>query len=208
MIERSSYLKGSLDIETLDPDPIEQLKAWLQEAEAAPEVIEPHAMCLSTVSREGKPSSRFVLLRDISAEGLTFFSNYESRKAGEMADNRAVCTTFWWASLERQVRVEGVSAKVSREKSEAYFRSRPRESQIASMVSPQSRVIKSREALEAMVEKVAASAPDPLELPDNWGGYLIKPERFEFWQGRAARLHDRIIYRREGPKWVMERLAP
>ena len=203
-LDRSDYLKSQLDADRLNRDPIEQLKQWLKDAHDE-SVIEPEAMCLSTVGPSGQPSSRFVLLREIDHRGLTFFTNYLSRKGDELAHNPQACLAFWWGQLERQVRVEGTIEKVAPSESDAYFASRPLGSQIASTVSPQSKVIPSREVLET---QVAAMEGQPLTRPSHWGGYRLVPDYFEFWQGRGARLHDRFRYRLTGTDWLIERLAP
>ena len=172
-------------------------------------VPEHTAMCLSTVSTEGCPSSRFVLLREVDSRGMTFYTNYGSRKSREIEENPNVSATFWWARLERQVRIEGRAERVSREESEAYFRSRPRESQIASSVSPQSQVIDDRDALDAEIARLAEEFEGcEVPYPEHWGGYRIVPKVIEFWQGRPARVHDRFRYTRSGDAWVIERLAP
>lgn len=205
--QRYDYGKGSLDFGDLESDPLEQLKLWLEDAVQA-QVVEPTAMCLATVGPDGQPSARFVLLRDLSERGLTFFTNYESRKGQELEANPKACVAFWWAALERQVRVEGVVERLPETDSDAYFASRPRESQIASAASPQSREVGSREELEARLEDLMRKHPDVVPRPAHWGGYVLVPHTVEFWQGRKARFHDRILYRRHAAGWKFVRLAP
>lgn len=207
---RKDYSLSGLSEKDLAKDPFRQFEAWFQEAEAA-KVIEPNAMVLSTVSAEGRPSSRTVLLKGADGRGFVFFSNYESRKARELAAQPRATALFLWLALERQVIVEGTVAKVSREESAAYFHSRPRGSQLGAWASPQSTVVRNREVLEENLrglEKKHAGAEVP--VPPHWGGYRLTPESVEFWQGRRNRLHDRLRYRRAhaGADWLVERLAP
>lgn len=201
---RTDYGKAILDERDVGDDPIALLERWLHEAELEGEV-EPTAMCLATADADARPSARFVLLRGLDAQGLTFFTNYLSRKGGEIGTNRWAAAAFWWPNLERQVRVEGSVSKVSREESDAYFESRPLESRIASAGSPQSQPVASRAALEALVSEVG---PNP-KRPEHWGGYRLSPVRIEFWQGRPARLHDRIVFELDvDGAWRSKRLAP
>lgn len=205
--DRYDYGRGELGDHDALRDPVEQLASWLEGAKVAG-VLEPTAMCVSTVAADGRPSGRFVLLRGLDARGLTFFTNYDSRKGTELAQNPVACATFWWAALERQVRVEGRIERVPIEESDAYFLSRPAESRLASAASPQSRVVGSRDELEAMVEALRAQHPDGPPRPEHWGGFRLVPDRFEFWQGRPARLHDRLQYDLENGEWIIRRLAP
>lgn len=207
MLRHSEYTHGFLEEDSLAASPFDQLRRWLEEAEAGG-AVEPAAMCVSTVGPDGRPSSRFVLLRGLDERGLTFFTNYESRKGHELAANPFACIAFWWGALERQVRVEGRVEKVDPAESDAYFHGRPRASQLASAASPQSQVVSSREELERHVSDLAARHPDEVPRPDSWGGYRLVPDRFEFWQGRPARLHDRFRYRLEAEAWLIERLGP
>lgn len=205
---RIDYSKKRLDIIDVALEPIAQFRKWFQEAIDA-KVPEPNAMNLATVSPEGKPASRIVLLKGIEDAGLTFFTNYQSRKGNYMAGNPWVALTFFWPELERQVRVEGKVEKAGTELSDKYFRSRPRNSQIGAWASPQSQAIDSRKALEertAEIEQVFEGKE--VQRPTHWGGYLVVPQQIEFWQGRPSRLHDRILYMKENGKWKMERLAP
>lgn len=201
------YGHKGLDEADLAGSPIEQLRAWLDEA-ASRGVREPEAMHLSTADAEGRPSGRIVLLRGLDERGLTFFTNFQSRKAEDLSVNPSAAATFYWSDLERQVRVEGSVTKVAESESDAYFMSRPLASRISTMASPQSRPIASRAELEQMVRDVADRAGPFPARPATWGGYRISPDRVEFWQGRAARLHDRLVYEREGDGWRIVRLAP
>lgn len=188
-------------------NPLEQLRRWYAEAEAAGEP-RPDGMVLATVSAEGRPSARVVLYKGIARGGLTFFTNYESLKGADLAARPVAAAVFHWPSLHRQVRVEGSVDRLTAAESDAYFESRPRGSRLAAAASPQSRVIGSREQLMRAVEQIAAEHPDAVPRPDHWGGYRLLPESVEFWQGREHRLHDRLRYRREEERWRVERLAP
>jgi pyridoxamine 5'-phosphate oxidase len=206
---RTDYKLASLSEADTAAEPFAQFARWFDEALAA-QVIEPTAMSLATVEpRTGQPSSRIVLLKGLDERGFTFYTNYTSRKANELAANPQVAALFFWAELERQVRIEGAVEKVSREDSEFYFHSRPRASQIAACTSRQSSVLSGRDELERLyAEKEAEFAGREVPLPDCWGGYRIIPRYLEFWQGRRSRLHDRIAYVREGNGWTRQRLAP
>ena len=207
---RKEYTLQALDPEGTAPDPVTQFGKWMEEALQAA-VPEPTAMHLCTVSADGRPSGRIVLLKGLDAEGFVFFTNYDSRKGQAMAHSPYVSLTFFWPELERQVRVEGTVRKASAAASDEYFRSRPRASRIGALASPQSQVIPDRRVLE---EKVAAlnaqygEAAD-IERPAHWGGYVVTPDAVEFWQGRPSRLHDRILYTRTAAgEWQKSRLAP
>lgn len=207
---RADYQALGLHECDMDADPIAQFQHWFSDAIQA-SVPEPNAMTLATATPDGAPAARLVLLKGAGPDGLVFFTNYESRKAREIAANARVALVCYWHELARQVRIEGYAARVSREESEAYFHSRPRESQIGAWASRQSSPLKSRDELEqtfAAQQKEFEGREVP--LPPSWGGYRVTPRVFEFWQGRANRLHDRIRYTREdeASPWRMERLAP
>ncbi|HEY0947053.1 MAG TPA: pyridoxamine 5'-phosphate oxidase [Opitutaceae bacterium] len=206
---RKDYSLSGLLEKDLAREPFRQFEKWFQEAEAA-KLIEPNAMTLATATREGRPSARTVLLKAVDGRGFTFFTNYDSRKGRELAENACATLVFPWLALERQVIVEGAVTRVSREESAAYFHSRPRGSQLGAWVSLQSSIITGRAVLEdslKVLEKKYAGAEVP--VPPNWGGFRVVPESVEFWQGRRNRLHDRLRYRRDASgSWIVERLAP
>ena len=205
---REAYLLGTLEIEHCHDDPFVQFDIWFQQATEA-NVFEPNAMSLATVSSSGQPSARTVLLKSFNHEGFVFYTNYESKKGREMAENERVCLLFWWREQHRQVRIEGRVSKTGREAAEKYFHSRPTGSQLAASISPQSKVVANRESLETQMIHLASKYPSgKIPLPENWGGYNVKPVLFEFWQGRDNRLHDRIEYVLENDLWVKRRLAP
>jgi pyridoxamine 5'-phosphate oxidase len=206
---RKDYSMAGLLEKDLAKNPFRQFEKWFQEAEAA-KVPEPNAMTLASVGRDGRPGARTVLLKGCDGRGFVFYTNYESRKGRELDANPRATLLFPWLTMERQVIVEGPVARVTREESEAYFHSRPRQSQLAAWASPQSTAVAGRAVLEEsyrVVEKKYEGREVP--LPPNWGGFRLAPETVEFWQGRRSRLHDRLRYRREtGGDWVVERLAP
>lgn len=206
---RRDYSLKSLDESDVLKNPFEQFKCWFEEALKS-EVIEPNVMTLSTVSSEGFPSSRVVLLKGLEKDGFIFYTNYESRKANEMKENPHVSLNFCWLELQRQIRIEGTVSKISKKQSLEYFRSRPPGSQIGAWSSPQSQVIENRQVLEERVKAVKAQfqGVQELPLPKFWGGYKVKPMLIEFWQGRESRLHDRIQYSKVKRSWKIERLAP
>ena len=187
-------------------DPFEQFRAWYAEAEAAVPV--PEAVVLATATADGAPSARTVLLKGAEPDGFVFFTNYESRKGRELADNPRAALLFHWQPLGRQVRIEGAVTRVSDEQSDAYFQSRPLGARLGAWVSRQSEVIESRAALEESVEQMRQHLGEELARPLHWGGFRVRPEVYEFWQHRDDRLHDRLRYRRDGDSWVRERLAP
>jgi len=205
---RKDYGIAGLLEKDLAKNPFRQFETWFAEAEAA-KVSEPNAMTLATADRAGRPSARTVLLKAVDGRGFVFYTNYESRKGRELADNVHAALVFPWITMERQVIVEGPVARVSREEAEVYFHSRPRASQLAAWASPQSTVVAGRPVLEEsyrVVERKYEGREVP--LPPQWGGYRLSPVTVEFWQGRRSRLHDRLRYRREdGGDWVVERLA-
>ena len=206
---RKSYEKGSLTEDTVLENPLEQFAAWFVDAEKTPTVEEPNAMTLSTVDTQGVPKARVVLLKEFTQEGFVFYTNYTSGKAQAIAQNNKVCVSFFWPSLERQIIITGMAVKISEEKSIAYFNKRPRESQLGAMVSDQSTSIDSREALEEkLLELEKKYDTSPIVKPPHWGGYLIQPTSYEFWQGRSSRLHDRIKYTKINNSWNIGRLQP
>jgi pyridoxamine 5'-phosphate oxidase len=198
-----------LDEKQAHTDPFEQFRSWLDQAVAA-QLPQPYGMTLATATPAGKPSARMVLLRGFDARGFQFFTNYESRKANELAANPQAALVFYWAELDRQVRVEGQVEKLTQAESDAYFQTRPRGSRLGAWASPQSRVIAQREELDhRMDELVEKYADDTIPRPPFWGGYRLIPDVIEFWQGRPNRLHDRLRYRRNREQtWILERLAP
>jgi pyridoxamine 5'-phosphate oxidase len=206
---RQAYLKHELRESDMQADPFAQFKVWWDDVIAI-DIPEANAMTLSTVDAIGRPSSRIVLLKGIAADGLEFYTNYKSRKAMDMELNPHVALLFFWKELERQVRIEGTVSKVSREKSLAYFQSRPKGSQIGAWASPQSEVIPDRNELHDTVSRLEEQYrnEEKLPIPDFWGGYIVQPTLFEFWQGRDNRLHDRFQYVRGGDGWRVSRLAP
>lgn len=206
---RKDYGLAGLVEKDLAKNPFRQFETWFAEAEAA-KIPEPNAMSLATVGRDGRPSVRTVLLKGADGRGFVFYTNYESRKGRDLADNARASLLFPWIAMERQIVVEGAVQRVSREEAEVYFHSRPRASQLGAWASPQSTVIAGRAVLEEsfrVIEKKYEGREVP--LPPHWGGYRVVPETVEFWQGRRSRLHDRLRYRREpAGDWVIERLAP
>jgi len=205
---RAEYQLAGLDESDLAPDPFTMFGRWFEAARGAG-VLEPNAMVLSTVAADGVPSARTVLLKGLTAHGFVFFTNYGSRKAVELAANPHCSLLFGWYELQRQVRIEGSASRIPRADTEAYFASRPRDSQLGAWASAQSSVVGSRADLEASyAEAEARFAGAAVPAPPQWGGYLVTPERVEFWQGRRSRMHDRLAYRREGSAWRTERLAP
>lgn len=205
---RKSYERAELDERSADPDPLRQFRRWLDEALAA-QLPEPNAMTLATVGEDGRPSTRIVLIKGCDERGIVWFTNYRSRKGRELAVHPYAALQFHWVELERVVRIEGRVEKVAEAESDEYFRSRPLDSRIGAWASPQSEVIESRAVLVAHAARYAAQfALDP-PRPPHWGGYRLVPDRWEFWQGRKSRLHDRLRYRLdERGQWVRERLAP
>ncbi len=204
---RQDYDKDQLDIDKINPNPILQFQQWFEDIRET-SCPETNAMILATADKHGRPSVRTVLLKGVDEAGFIFYSNYESRKGRELAENSQAALLFYWGELHRQVRIEGPVEKIGQVASEAYFSSRPRGSRIGAWASPQSEVLENRQVLEARVAEYEEKFADDVPLPPFWGGYRVKPERIEFWQGRKSRLHDRLLFRREGNDWRIERLAP
>ncbi|MFQ4139485.1 pyridoxamine 5'-phosphate oxidase [Nodosilinea sp. PGN35] len=205
---RRDYTQRGLDLADLNPDPFAQFELWFQQAREA-ELLEPNALVLSTVSPEGAPYQRTVLLKYFDRDGFVFFTNYGSRKAQHIAGNAQVSMLFPWYSLERQLAIAGTASKISAAESLRYFSSRPRGSQIGAWVSQQSSVVSSRQLLEMQFEKMKEKfLNQEVPLPDFWGGYRVKPTSFEFWQGRPSRLHDRFLYSLDQGEWKFSRLSP
>jgi pyridoxamine 5'-phosphate oxidase len=205
---RTEYKRASLDERDVAPDPFAQFGRWFRQAQDA-KVPEPNAMTLCTVDAQGRPAARIVLLKEVDARGFVFYSNHESRKGRELAARPLAALLFFWVELERQVRVEGAVEVVEASVADAYFRTRPRASRIGAWASPQSETLPDRAALEArFAEADRRFAGDDVPRPPRWGGYRVIPSAFEFWQGRASRLHDRIVYSPDDSEWRTRRLAP
>jgi pyridoxamine 5'-phosphate oxidase len=191
-----------------DPDPLRQFAGWFREAGESG-IRAPEAVAVATATPDGAPSVRMVLMKEFDERGFVFYSNYESRKGVELLDNPRAALLFHWDALGRQVRIEGPVERIGLEESEHYIRSRPRGSQLSALASPQSRPVDSRNELERLVAELAALNEDgELPLPEHWGGYRVHPERYEFWQHRDDRLHDRLVYERHSGGWAIQRLAP
>lgn len=206
---RTPYRRGRLERSDLETDPVATLRHWLADAAGAG-LREPNAMTLATADEQGRPSARLVLLKGISERGLAFYTNHGSRKARDLARNPFAAVSFWWEVLERQVRVEGAVERLTEAESRAYFESRPYGSRLGAWASEQSEPIASRAVLEERVQRLRERWPEGSEVPKPpfWGGYLLRPERAEFWQGREDRLHDRFAYERDGGAWLVMRLSP
>ena len=204
---RKSYERAALDEASSLADPIAQFELWLKQALDA-KLPEPNAMTLATVGADGRPSTRVVLIKGVDARGLVWYTNYDSRKGQELALHPHAALQFHWVELERVVRIEGTVSQVSAEESDAYFTSRPLDSRIGAWASPQSQPIASRSVLVANAAKYSAQFLLNPPRPPHWGGYRLHPDRFEFWQGRPSRLHDRLRYRLRDGAWLRDRLAP
>ena len=204
---RKSYERAELNEEASHADPLQQFDQWIKEAIAA-EVPEPNAMTVATVAANGRPSTRVVLIKGYDERGIVWYTNYESRKGQELAANPFAALQFHWVELERVVRIEGRVEKVSAEESDEYFHSRPLDSRIGAWASPQSQVISGRSVLVANVAKYGAKFLLQPPRPPHWGGYRLKPDNWQFWQGRKSRLHDRLRYTQVEAGWLRERLAP
>lgn len=205
---RTNYQKFELTEESVDKDPFQQLNLWLKEAISG-KAPDPTAMILSTIDQDGNPESRVVLLKELTPEGLIFFTNYSSKKGQQISVNQHVSVVFFWAETERQIRIKGIAEKITDAESEAYFLSRPVESQLGAWASEQSQIIESRQMLiENYSHYQQFFQNNEMKKPPHWGGFLIRPEYFEFWQGRSNRLHDRIEFCLSGQSWIIHRLAP
>ena len=205
---RREFSDRPLTEDSVDDSPFKQYALWFKEAVNS-EILDPFAMCLSTVGLNGQPSSRIVYMRDILDDGFVFYTNYLSQKGKELLFTPKAALNLHWGELDRQIRIEGEVVKVSEEVSDKYFAGRPKESQIGAWASAQSDVLTTREELEQHVLKYRERFKDiEVERPEHWGGYILKPTKIEFWQGRASRLHDRIVYTKEGAEWKLGRLSP
>ncbi|HET9065171.1 MAG TPA: pyridoxamine 5'-phosphate oxidase [Gemmatimonadales bacterium] len=205
---RRDYARSSLDRAGLAPDPMDQFAAWFEEARAQ-ETGEPNAMTLATADAAGQPNARIVLLKSVDRNGFVFFTDYRSRKGRELEANPRVALCFHWATLQRQVRINGVVSRLDREAAAAYYRTRPRGSRLGAWASRQSEVLSSRDSLEAEVARLDVAYPgEEIPLPPHWGGYVVVPHEIEFWQGRSDRLHDRFQYTQTESGWNCARLSP
>ena len=206
---RKNYSKKKLSEVKANPDPLKQFAKWWKQAVKS-NLEEANAMTLATASSDGVPSARIVLLKDFGEKGFTFFTNYSSFKGQQLSENPKACLVFFWKELERQVRITGLAEKISDEENNEYFNSRPVDSQLGAIASPQSQVIESREWLDEKFKQIKKETGNSnIQRPSNWGGFNIKPVIIEFWQGRPSRLHDRLLYTlQDSGEWKMERLAP
>jgi len=205
---RITYQRGELPVEVAARDPFEQFRAWLGDALANEAIVEPNAMTVATAGADGRPSARIVLLRQWDARGFVFFTNYESRKGEELAARPHAALLFWWGALERQVRIEGAVERVLDVESDAYFATRPRGHRLSAWASRQSAAVPDRETLQRAIAETDLRFPGEVPRPPFWGGFRVVPDRFEFWQGRPNRVHDRIAYVRADDGWTLERLSP
>jgi pyridoxamine 5'-phosphate oxidase len=203
------YSSEALDENQVDPNPIKQFQVWFDDAKAE-NLILPESMTLATATKEGRPSARLVLLKGVDDRGFVFYTNYRSAKARSLDENPYASLVFFWPQLERQVRIEGTTSRVSAEESDAYFHTRPRDSQLGAIASPQSEVIEDRESLQRKFDELEDRYRGrEVERPAHWGGYRLEPDRIEFWKGRPGRLHDRIVYQLQPDgSWSINRLAP
>jgi len=203
------YTRGALDEADAAPSPFRQFAAWFTDAQAA-NISDPNAMTVATATPDGRPSARIVLLKGYDERGFVFYTNYKSRKGQEVASNPIAALVFFWPALERQIRITGAVAPVSRDETDRYFRSRPRGSRLGAWASPQSAVIENRAEVEGRLHGLDQQYPgDDIPTPPHWGGYRVAPDAFEFWQGRPSRLHDRLRYTRQPDgSWRIDRLAP
>lgn len=206
---RRDFAGKPLNEDSVDANPFKQYQVWFEEAVSA-QVVDPYAMSVATVGKDMQPSLRLVYLRDISENGFVFYTNYGSEKANDIAENNKIALNFYWVELERQIRIQGEVFKVSEEMSDAYFDSRPRDSQIGAWASAQSTTLASRKTLEEKVAELTKQFENQtIPRPKHWGGYIVKPAKIEFWQGRPNRLHDRLVYTlSENKEWKIDRIAP
>lgn len=205
---RTDYTKNSIDVKDLDSNPIGQFKKWFENAQELG-VLEVNAMVLSTASKDGVPSGRVLLLKGIVDGGFVFFSNYNSAKGKDLEENPTACMTFFWSELEQQIRVSGAISKLNSKSSTEYFHSRPRKSQISALASAQSEKIMNRSCLEEKVKEIESKYEEKqIPKPKDWGGYILHPNKLEFWQGRSSRLHDRFEYEMIDGCWNIARLSP
>ncbi len=206
---RRDFADRPLSEDAVKDNPFDQYAVWFEEAVGS-QILDPYAMCLATANKEGRPSSRIVYMRDIIDEKFVFYTNYNSQKGLELAENPFASLTLFWGELERQIRIEGKVTKVAPEVSDAYFSARPKESKIGAWASHQSHLLKSREELEQKVKELQEKYKDTDDVPrpEFWGGYQLEPSKVEFWQGRPSRLHDRIVYTKKNNQWQIDRLFP
>lgn len=204
---RQEYLNATLDDSDVHSDPLKQFSIWFSQAQAA-KVVEPNAMTLATVNEQGQPSARIVLIKDIRPDGFVWFTNYKSRKGLELTHNEHAALLFFWQPLERQVRIEGIVKRLDAIESDVYYNSRPLNSRLGAWSSPQSQIISSRTELEQNLQFHTKQFANTPPRPEHWGGYILQPTYFEFWQGRASRLHDRMAYQLHQGTWEVMRLAP
>ncbi|HEY0396397.1 MAG TPA: pyridoxamine 5'-phosphate oxidase [Candidatus Elarobacter sp.] len=205
---RLTYERGELTADVVARDPFEQFRRWLDDALRSDAIVEPNAMTVSTVGANGRPSARVVLLRQWDSRGLVFYTNYESRKGAELTVHPYAALLFWWGALERQIRIEGTAERVLDVESDAYFASRPRGHRLSAWASHQSAVVPDRETLQRAMADAELRFPGEVPRPPFWGGYRVVPDRFEFWQGRPNRVHDRVAYERGRDGWGLSRLSP
>lgn len=207
--KRKVYSKDFIDFKMVAQNPFEMFKSWYENAASSEKIDEPNAMSLAAIGQDGFPRTRIVLLKEYNLDGFVFYTNYKSQKADAIENSDKVCLSFFWAGLEQQIIIKGTTTKVSTEMSDEYFQKRPFESQIGAMVSSQSSVIDLNENLDAKaIELQKEFEGKEVPRPENWGGYIVNPIEFEFWQGRPSRLHDRLRYRIVNGEWLIERLAP
>lgn len=207
--KRKVYSKDFIDFKMVAQNPFEMFKSWYENAASSEKIDEPNAMSLAAIGQDGFPRTRIVLLKEYNLDGFVFYTNYKSQKADAIENSDKVCLSFFWAGLEQQIIIKGTTTKVSTEMSDEYFQKRPFESQIGAMVSSQSSVIDLNENLDAKaIELQKEFEGKVVPRPENWGGYIVNPIEFEFWQGRPSRLHDRLRYRIVNGEWLIERLAP